>query len=218
MAGVAARLPSLDRGLRRLAALVEARGVGAVAGAAAAAGSKKNGRESAPTVLLLDSQSARSVYGGEAIGIDGGKRVRGRKRSVLSDVDGVVVAMRIDAANRHDVAIAREWLPEVVKTMPTVRVIKADGGYDNPRLRAQLAAQGFELQAQNLCGTDGSFQPVDGRWRIEQCFGVLRHARRQVREFERSTWAAQAMCMLAALRLELRRLCNNVRRWDQVTV
>lgn len=183
MAGVAARLPSLDRGLRRLAALVEARGVGAVAGAAAAAGSKKNGRESAPTVLLLDSQSARSV-----------------------------------AANRHDVAIAREWLPEVLKTMPTVRVIKADGGYDNPRLRAQLAAQGVELQAQNLCGTDGSFQPVDGRWRIEQCFGVLRHARRQVREFERSTWAAQAMCMLAALRLELRRLCNNVRRWDQVTV
>jgi len=65
--------------------------------------------------MIIDSQSAKSAEGGEKIGLDGGKLVKGRKRTLITDTIGLVVLAKVTAANVQDVHAGKQALTELKK-------------------------------------------------------------------------------------------------------
>lgn len=63
---------------------------------------RKIGRRSEPTVAIIDSQSVRSGYSQSQKGVDGFKKVKGIKRHILVDSNGLPLLCDVTAANVHD--------------------------------------------------------------------------------------------------------------------
>lgn len=89
-----------------------------------------DGRDPQPSAAVLDSQSAKSAEGGEAIGYDAGKRVRGRKRHLLVDTCGLVLSAVVSSVGagpgRRPVGADRH-----LRAVSAARAGVVDGGYVN---------------------------------------------------------------------------------------
>src|SRR3954454_22948087 len=90
------------------------------------------GRDPEPRVGCIDSQSVKTAGGGEAVGTDGGKKVRGRKRHIAVDTMGLLLAVVVTAANVDDAAAAQEVFAQMPsKDFPRLEVVQADNKYHN---------------------------------------------------------------------------------------
>ncbi len=102
MADAAERFPAVANRLRPLRSMEQARRLGGRVGRIERPASKKKRRKACPSYGIIDSQSAKTQYASEARGIDGGKRVKGRKRHIVVDVLGCLLHVQVHAANLHD--------------------------------------------------------------------------------------------------------------------
>ncbi len=59
------------------------------------------GREISPSVRIVDSQSVRGTYRSKQSGIDGGKRVKGRKRHIITDTQGLLLAVKVQVGKSN---------------------------------------------------------------------------------------------------------------------
>ena len=86
-------------------------------------------------VACIDSQSVKTAYGGEEVGTDGGKKVRGRKRHIVVDTMGLLLAVVVTAANVDDARAAQELFAQMPgKDFPRLEVVQADNKYHNHEL------------------------------------------------------------------------------------
>src|SRR5215203_4833903 len=90
-----------------------------------------DGRDAQPTAAVLDSQSAKSAEGGEGIGYDAGKRVRGRKRHLLVDTNWLLLHRVVHSASVQDRAGAKLVLTGMHQQFPHLQLVWVDGGYVN---------------------------------------------------------------------------------------
>jgi transposase len=90
-----------------------------------------DGRDRQPSAAVLDSQSARSSEGGEQVGYDAGKRVRGRKRHLLVDTGGLLLHVVVHSASVQDRAGAKLVLAGTRARFPRLGLVWVDGGYIN---------------------------------------------------------------------------------------
>jgi len=171
----------------------------------------KEGREAQASAMIIDSQSAKSAEGGEKIGFDGGKFVRGRKRSLITDTIGLVVLAKVSAANVADVHAGKEILTELKEKPERIeRLLKifADGGYRGDLVdwvKEELHAD-VEIVL-NLAKQKG-FQVIPKRWVIERTNAWITRNRRMARDYERLAQTSESFIYILMIRIGLRRLAR----------
>src|SRR5215216_2554506 len=80
----------------------------------------QQGREAEPTAIVMDSQSVKTAEAGGERGFDGGKQVDGRKRQVVVDTEGNLLAVAVHAANVQDRDGVQPLLNETYELCPSV--------------------------------------------------------------------------------------------------
>jgi putative transposase len=174
-----------------------------------ASGRQRLGRASAPSLAIIDSQSVPTGESGGPRGFDAGKRIKGRKRHIITDTQGFVLALQVHAADIQDPHGAVPLLHELRHRFPKLRHILADRVYRGRQLQRAVADCGpwtIEI-IQRTTGVKG-FQLLPRRWVVERSFAWLNRSRRLAKDFEATTASAAAWVYLAQLRLLSRRLAN----------
>jgi putative transposase len=157
----------------------------------------------------IDSQSVDSSSGGEARGRDHAKNVDGRKRHLIVDSLGLLLAVVVTAADVDDAAAAPAALQQLAgQPLGKVRLVYADSKYHNHALYGWVAENGWYDLAivRRPKGSEGWVKlPI--RWTVARTFAWLNQCRRLSVDREKSTRSAEAMIRLAMIHRKLNRLC-----------
>jgi transposase len=157
----------------------------------------------------IDSQSVDTSSGGEARGRDNAKNVDGRKRHILVDSLGLLLAVVVTGADVDDAAAAPEALTQLAgPPFGKVRKVYADNKYHNHALYGWVAEHGrYELAIVRRPKGKEGWVKLPIRWTVERTFAWLNQCRRLSVDREKSTRSAVAMIRLAMIHLMLNRLC-----------
>ena len=161
---------------------------------------RKISRRGEPTVAVIDSQSVRSAYSQSQKGVDGFKKIKGIKRQILVDANGLPLLCDITTANVHDSKGVAMLLSDMRIHYPSVSLVKADQGYRG--IDSTLEGVVVECVKSNF-GTQ-EFIPLSGRWVVERTNAWLENFRRLCRNYERYLTTARAMAYLASIVFILR--------------
>src|SRR5215203_5067173 len=142
----------------------------------------------------------------DASGYDAGKKVLGRKRHVLTDTLGLLLAVNVHPASVQDRDGAEALLREARRSFPFLERIIGDAGYQGQKMQAAVARTGtWELQIVRRCDRH-RFVVLPKRWIAERTLAWISRCRRLARDYERHARKAAAFVRLAMIRLMLRRL------------
>ncbi len=167
------------------------------------------GRLPEPSACCADSQSIKTATQHEDVGFDGHKKIKGRKRHILVDTLGLIVAVVVTAANADDrdglVTLLQRYFASGVKRL---RKIWVDGGYEAQWLWAWVRRlkRTHKVDLEVVEHTGQGFQVVKHRWKVERTFAWLLNDRRHSRDYETLTASSEAMIQISMIRLLLKRL------------
>jgi putative transposase len=168
------------------------------------------GRKTSPSAASIDSQTVKTTEAGGERGYDAGKKINGRKRHIVVDTLGLILAVVVHSAALQDYDGARLVLARMGTAYRRLKVIWADSAYGRNGLPDWVrAAHGWLLQTiLRPVGAVG-FVLLPKRWVVERTFAWLGRYRRHSKDYERTTESSEAMIYISMIHLMSRRLARH---------
>ena len=166
----------------------------------------KEGRNLESTAAILDSQSVKGSAQGGEYGYDAGKKVRGRKRHILVDVLGLILAIVVTPASVQDRDGAVPVIERAALEHSQLQKIWVDGAYNGRVLDALEERTHIDIEMVKRTDDMTGFVVLPRRWVVERTFGWMERFRLLNREYERTLSSStadvfHAMCMIMCRRL-----------------
>ncbi len=166
------------------------------------------GKQETPSMFIIDSQSIKiAPFIKKEKGIDGNKKINGRKRHIITDTVGLIWAVVVHAANEVDGAMAQKVVEPLQGYMHRMKKILADRAYKNVFMDwVYENLLGIELELSSPPPIAQGFVPVKWRWVGERTFGTFNFFRRLDKDQEKTPESAQAWILWQNCQLIINRL------------
>ena len=184
------------------------------------------GKAPEPTAAIIDAQSTRSTAQGGGTGFDAGKKVKGRKRHLVVDTLGLLLAVTVTPASVQDRDAAADVVAQACAKVPGLKKLYADGAYGGKCAHAIEATHALSVEVVRHPGnrSTGTWQDAQQplwpevvakgfvvqakRWVVERTHAWNERARRLMAHHDRSNWAPLAWVWLAEARILATRLAT----------
>ena len=181
----------------------------------------RQGRNAEPTAAVIDSQPVKTSAQGGPKGYDGGKKVKGRKRHLVVNVLGLMLAVLVHPANIQDRDGAAPVVDSAVAKYPSIRKLYVDAGYGGQCADSLRTNYKLDVEVVRRPGTAGTWSDVQlplfaeaakpfpilpRRWVVERTHSWVEHPRRLSKDYDRRLDVSTAWIWLAQTRILLRRL------------
>ncbi len=169
---------------------------------------KRQGRPESFSVLAIDSQSVKGValVDEDTRGVDGGKKIKGRKRHIVVDALGLLIAVFISRADVHDSEGGIELLWQIEPFAEKLELIRGDKAYGGEFKKMAEGVYGWTVETTQRPPSKQGFVLQKGRWQVERSFGWLNFFRRLAKDYEKTTVSAKAFVQLAFITVILNRM------------
>jgi putative transposase len=167
------------------------------------------GRDPDPQTGYIDSQSAKTAQGGEERGFDGGKNVFGRKRHIVVDSLGLLLAVVVTSAHIDDARAAQDLFEAMPgRYYPRLKVVWGDNKYHNYELYNWLSVhhRPYKVAVVSRPADAEGWVKLPKRWVVERTFAWLGRYRRLSKDYEKLTETSEAMVQISSIHHMLRRL------------
>jgi transposase len=171
---------------------------------------RSHGRRTEPTAAIIDSQSVKTSGAAApgTVGFDSGKKIRGRKRHIIVDTLGLILAVSIFAASVQDSAGGKKMLAHLAETYPTVTKTWVDGGYNSTVVETGRQL-GIDVEVVSRNKAIPGFQVLPRRWVVERTFGWLMLNRRLARDYETLPASSRTIIHWSMIGIMARTLTNS---------
>jgi putative transposase len=165
------------------------------------------GRNESPSAACIDSRSVKTTRsGGVCRGVDGGKKIKGRKQHIITDTMGLLLVVLVHAANTHDSQAAKIVIDKLTGRFNRLTKIFADGGYRGELIEYVKRMYGWVIEIVLRTDKEKKFEVLPKRWVVERTFSWFESYRRLSKDYEYHTDTSETMIQLAMIRLMLNRI------------
>lgn len=164
-------------------------------------------REDKASVVCTDSQSIKvSSFIGEEVGVDGNKKIKGRKRHIVTDTMGLVIGVVVTSASSHDGTTGIRVFGNIKNLLVRTEKVLADGTYRGSFEAFVEDTLNAEVEIASRPPSEKGFVPVKTRWVVERTFGWFNFFRRLAKDYEKTVESSAAWILLANSQIILSRI------------